>query len=62
MDLSETSDTTQTNTMELTEITLSYYLLKNKNLSFNYSNYKHDQLEDNATYLSKFSMRYDYEY
>ena len=61
MDLSEDSNTNKTNTMELSEIKLSYYLLKNKNLSVNYSSYK-NQLNDDANYLSKFSMRYDYEY
>ena len=61
MDLSEDQASAQANTMELSEIKLSYYLLKNKNLSLNYSNYK-NQLDENETYLSKFSMRYDYEY
>ena len=61
MDLSEDNNSNQTNSMELSEIKLSYYLLKNKNLSLNYSSYK-NQLDNTDNYLSKFSMRYDYEY
>ena len=61
MDLSEDNNSNQANSMELSEIKLSYYLLKNKNLSLNYSNYK-NQLDNTDNYLSKFSMRYDYEY
>ncbi|MBE33364.1 hypothetical protein CL647_04515 [bacterium] len=61
MDLSEDNNSNQANSMELSEIKLSYYLLKNKNLSLNYSNYK-NQLDNADNYLSKFSMRYDYEY
>ena len=61
MDFSEDQQSSQSNNMELSEIKLSYYLLKNKNLSLNLSRYK-NQLDNNETYLSKFSMRYDHDY
>ena len=57
----EKEDDTSTNSnFELSEIELSYYLLKNKNLSLNYNNYKSTNF--NNKYLSKLSMRYDYEF
>ena len=61
MDFSEDQQSSQSNNMELSEIKLSYYLLKNKNLSLNLSRYR-NQLDNNETYLSKFSMRYDHDY
>jgi hypothetical protein len=61
MDLSEESRSTQANNMHLSEIKLSYYFLKNKNLSLNYITYK-NELDENNNYLQKFSMRYDYDY
>ena len=54
------SEDSSADNIELSEAELSYYLLKNKNLSINYSNYKSPYHTD--TYLSKISMRYDYEY
>ncbi len=58
--VTDTSQANEESGVELSEIELSYYLLKNKNLSVNYNNYKHATKEN--TYQSKLSMRYDYDY
>ena len=58
IDLDEEDDSS-TDTVELSEVELTYFILKNKSLSFNYSNVKQ---EDENAYLSKLSLRYRYEY
>ncbi len=53
-------DNEETETFEFSEIELTYYLLKNDNLSFNIAQIKDDEIQD--SYDTKTSLRYRYEY
>ncbi|RAP28497.1 hypothetical protein DID78_04990 [Candidatus Marinamargulisbacteria bacterium SCGC AG-343-D04] len=60
IDLSNKEKDSEQKSLEVSEIELSYFLLKNRNLSLNLTNYKSETELD--TYQSKLSMRYQYEY
>jgi hypothetical protein len=59
IDIADTGGTAK-DPFELSEVELTYYLFKKRNLSLNYTNYKADTTEIN--YNNKFSMRAHYDY